>query len=159
MMGYLTGDAGYWDAFWLRTIMGFSMGFLFVPLTTAALAEIPRAEMSNATGIYTLVRQLGGSLGIAMMQFIEQRRESAAYTSLAGGVSIDNPNISAILHGLPNPAAALAQLAASVRLNAMTIAYDDAFRLFAILFIVAIPSVFLLRSRRSAAAKTAAFEQ
>lgn len=159
MMGNLNGDAGYWDAFWPRTLQGFAMGFLFVPLTTAALAEIPRAGMSNATGIYTLVRQLGGSLGIAILQFVEQRRESAAYTTLAAGVSGNNPNITALLHGVRQPGLTLAQIAAMVRDNAQTIAYDDIFRLSAILFVVALPSVLLLRGRRAAAAATAVFEK
>ncbi|MBC5803935.1 MAG: hypothetical protein GIX03_13265 [Candidatus Eremiobacteraeota bacterium] len=61
LMGGLNQYAGYWDIFWPRTCQGFALGFLFVPLTTTALSGIARGAMANATGIYTLVRQLGGS--------------------------------------------------------------------------------------------------
>jgi DHA2 family multidrug resistance protein len=157
MMGSLNADAGYWDIFWPRAIQGFALGTLFVPLTTAALAEVPRAQMSNATGVYTLIRQLGGSLGIAALQVYEQRRESTAYTALTGGVTHANANVNALIGQAPSHLGALMQLSDMVRANAQTIAYDDVFRLCAILFFLALPTVLLLRSRRAAAA-AAVFE-
>jgi DHA2 family multidrug resistance protein len=156
IMGYLDSDAGYWDVFWPRAIQGFALGFLFVPLMTLTLGEIPRAEMASATGVTTLIRQLGGSLGIAILQFIEQRRESSAYATLASGVTAANGNVSNLLHGSSNPGAILAQIAAMARANAQTIAYDDVFRLSAILFLAALPTVFLLRVRRGTVTATSA---
>jgi DHA2 family multidrug resistance protein len=50
-MGALNQDAGYWDVFWPRTLQGFSLGFLFVPPSTATLSEMPNARMASATGI------------------------------------------------------------------------------------------------------------
>ncbi len=160
IMGYLDSDAGYWDVFWPRALQGFALGFLFVPLMTLTIGEIPRAEMANATGVTTLIRQLGGSLGIAILQFVEQRRESAAYATLASGVTAANGNVTNLLHGSPHPDQALAQIAEMVRANAQTIAYDDVFRLSAVLFVVALPTVLLLRVRRRApiAAHTVALE-
>ena len=155
IMGYLNGDAGYWDVFWPRAIQGFALGFLFVPLMTLTLGEIPRHEMASATGVTTLIRQLGGSLGIAILQFVEQRRESSAYATLAAGVTAANPNVSNLLHDSPHPVQALAQIAEMVRANAQTIAYDDVFRLSAILFILALPTVLLLRVRRGSIAAVA----
>ena len=156
IMGYLDSDAGFWDVFWPRAIQGFALGFLFVPLMTLTLGEIPRAEMASATGVTTLIRQLGGSLGIAILQFIEQRRESSAYATLAAGVTAANPNVRNLLHDSPHPAQTLAQIAAMVRANAQTIAYDDVFRLSAVLFIVALPTVLLLRVRRGSLVATPA---
>ncbi|MGC1380936.1 MAG: DHA2 family efflux MFS transporter permease subunit, partial [Candidatus Baltobacteraceae bacterium] len=64
LLGGLTVQAGYWDVFWPRVVQGFSLGFLFVPLTTISLSDVPVSEMAGATGVFTLLRQLGGSLGI-----------------------------------------------------------------------------------------------
>jgi MFS transporter, DHA2 family, multidrug resistance protein len=58
-MGGLNQYAGYWNVFWPRAVQGFALGFLFVPLTTATLADVPNALMASATGIYSLVRKLG----------------------------------------------------------------------------------------------------
>jgi len=150
IMGYLDSDAGFWDVFWPRAIQGFALGFLFVPLMTLTLGEIPRAELASATGVTTLLRQLGGSLGIAILQFVEQRRESAAYATLASGVTAANGNVSNLLHGSAHPAQTLAQIAGMVQANAQAIAYDDIFRLSGVLFVVSLPTVLLLRVRRRA---------
>jgi DHA2 family multidrug resistance protein len=136
-------------AFWPRALQGFALGFLWVPVTTACLADIPRAELANATGLYTLIRQLGGSLGIAMLTFLEERHESAAYETLTAGVTRANSSVAQLLDHTANPTRALQELAALVHFNAQTIAYEDLFRLSGILFVAALPTVFLLRSARA----------
>src|SRR5579872_1528055 len=67
LLGGLSTDAGFYDVLWPRVIQGFGLGFLFVPLSTITLSEVPIAELAGATGVSTLVRQLGGSLGIAIL--------------------------------------------------------------------------------------------
>jgi DHA2 family multidrug resistance protein len=118
---------------------------MFVPLTTATLSEISRAKMSNATGVYTLMRQLGGSLGIAILQLVESRRQDSAYATLASGVTMANHNVANALHGVANQPAMLNTIFNMVMLNAETVAYNDVFRLCAIVFIVSLPTVLLLR--------------
>jgi DHA2 family multidrug resistance protein len=148
-MGDLNQYAGFWDIFWPRAIQGFALGFLFVPLTTAALGEIPKAEMANATGLYTLVRQLGGSFGIAILELAIQRRESIAGQALSAGVTLGNPWVASMLNQAHSQAQALAALAGTVGVNASVIAYDYVFRLCAIVFVLSIPSVFLLATPKS----------
>jgi DHA2 family multidrug resistance protein len=150
MLGDLNANAGIGDIFWPRVLQGFALGFLFVPLTTATLAGVPRARMSNATGLYTLVRQLGGGFGIAILQFIQQRAEDGHYAALASGVTAANPAVSAMLHGAADVPAHLRTLAGIVTLNAAVLSYDDVFRLCALIFAVSIPTVFLLSSRKPA---------
>src|SRR5215469_5732350 len=67
LLGGLTVQAGYWDVFWPRVVQGFALGFLFVPLTTISLGDVPVPKLAGATGVFTLLRQLGGSLGIAIL--------------------------------------------------------------------------------------------
>src|ERR1700681_944780 len=59
-------QAGYWDIFWPQLIQGAGMAMLFVPLTTVAMDAIPRERMGNATSLFNLMRNIGGSLGIAV---------------------------------------------------------------------------------------------
>ena len=145
IFGGLNQNAALGDTILPRSIQGFALGFMFVPLTTATLSGISRAKMSGATGVYTLVRQLGGSLGIAILQLVETRRQDSAYATLASGVTPANPNVANVLHGAANPGAIVGNLYASVMLNAETVAYNDVFRLCAIVFILSVPTVFLLR--------------
>jgi DHA2 family multidrug resistance protein len=152
-MGTINQDSGYWDVFWPRAVQGFALGFIFVPLTTATLGEIARDRMANATGIYTLVRQLGGSLGIAILQLLQTRYQDSTYASLASGVTPANPNIARFLHDLHGTAA---QLYAMVMLNATVISYDKVLRLCGIIFVVSTPLVLLLAGRKTAGADPAA---
>jgi MFS transporter, DHA2 family, multidrug resistance protein len=145
MVGGLNQHAAFEDTLWPRAIQGFALGFMWVPLTTATLSEISRAKMAGATGVYTLVRQLGGSIGIAILQLIETRTQDSAYASLAAGVTMANQNVANLLHGAANQSAALANIFGLVMVNAEAAAYNDVFRLCAIVFVVSIPSVLLLR--------------
>jgi len=58
-------QAGFWELSWPRVLLGLGMGMFFVPLTTATFAHIPKPQMGNATGIFNLLRNLGGSFGVA----------------------------------------------------------------------------------------------
>jgi DHA2 family multidrug resistance protein len=146
-MGALNQDAGYWDVFWPRALQGFSLGFLFVPLSTATLSEMPNARMASATGIYTLVRQVGGSFGIAVLLFLQTRFEDTAYAGLTSSVTYANPNVAhAVLHDGLTPAA----LWNMVTLNSTVISYDMVLRLCGIVFACSIPVVIFLRAKRRA---------
>src|SRR5947208_3541460 len=64
-LGSLNLQAGYWNIFWPQFFQGLSMGLIFVPLTTVTMSRIPKQELGNATSIFNLMRNLGGSVGIA----------------------------------------------------------------------------------------------
>jgi DHA2 family multidrug resistance protein len=155
MLGYLNADAGIGDIFWPRIFQGFALGFLFVPLTTATLASIPRARMSNATGLYTLVRQLGGGFGIAILQLVQQRTEDAHYAVLASGVTAANPAVAMLMNGAGTAGSKLHQLLGIVNLNAAVLSYNDVFRICAVIFVLSIPTVFLLSGKKPAAGEPA----
>lgn len=155
-MGGLNQYAGFWDIFGPRTLQGFALGFLFVPLTTASLAGISNAKMGNATGLYTLVRQLGGSLGIAILELVQTRREDFAQQMLAANVTLANPAVNAMLGAARDRSAALGSLSGIVDLNATVLSYDYIFRFCAIVFVISIPMVLLFRRPTKAAAATTA---
>lgn len=138
-LGSLSTQAGYWAIFWPRVIQGAGLGFLFVPLTTVVLSQVKLPDMANATGLFTLTRQLGGSLGIAILTTLLQRHIAYAWSALAGGVTQT--------HGL-----SIGTLTGLVAQQASIIAYNYLFQFCAVTFVVASPLIFFLRmSRRSAA--------
>jgi len=73
MLSKLTLDAGAGDLFWPLIIRGVALGLIFVPLTNASMAELEVRQLAQGTGLFNLTRQLGGSLGIAIMATLLQR--------------------------------------------------------------------------------------
>jgi DHA2 family multidrug resistance protein len=144
MLGGLTTDAGFWDVFWPRLIQGFGLGFLFVPLSTVSLGDIPNSEMAGATGVYTLVRQIGGSFGIAILTTLLVHQTAVAWNVLASGVTQT--------HGY-----SVGALTAMVAQQSAMIAYNYLFRITAIVFAVAAPLVLFIKVKpRTARAPAAA---
>ncbi len=66
--------ADFNTVFWPRVVLGVGMGFLFIPLTTTTMSSIRKEEMGNATGIFNLLRNLGGSFGVAFVTTMLARR-------------------------------------------------------------------------------------
>ncbi len=144
MLGGLSTDAGFWDVFWPRLIQGFGLGFLFVPLSTITLGDIPISEMAGATGVYTLVRQLGGSLGIAILTTLLVHQTAVAWNVLASGVTQT--------HGY-----SVGTLTGMVAQQSSMIAYNYLFRVTAIIFALAAPLAFLMKVKpRTASAPASA---
>jgi sugar phosphate permease len=80
MLGSLNLQVGYWDIFWPQFFQGLTMGLIFVPLTTVTMSLIPREEMGNATSLFNLMRNLGGSVGCHDCDDAD-RNTQAQYTS------------------------------------------------------------------------------
>jgi DHA2 family multidrug resistance protein len=137
LLGGLTVQAGYWDVFWPRLIQGFALGFLFVPLTTISLSDVPVPEMAGATGVYTLLRQLGGSFGIAILTTLLTHETAIAWNNLAAGVTQT--------HGY-----SIEQLTGLVSQQSAMIAYDYLFRVTAIAFVLSTPLIFFIRPQTRA---------
>lgn len=132
MLGDLNAQAGYWDVFWPRLVQGFGLGFLFVPLSTVSLGDVPIPELAGATGLYTLVRQLGGSFGIAILTTLLTHETAIAWSVLASGVT-------------KSQGYSVAVLTSMVAQQAAMISYDYLFRITAIVFFLCTPLVFFIR--------------
>jgi MFS transporter, DHA2 family, multidrug resistance protein len=148
-LGDLNQNAGIGDIFWPRLIQGVGMGLLFVPATTVMLTPIPRKELASATGVSMLVRQLGASVGIAVLTTLLASETTTAWMALAGGVTHSYGASAGQINGL------LVQ-------SATVIAYDYLFRICAVVFLIALVFVpFLKRAPSDAsagAAPAAAFD-
>src|SRR6516162_8990839 len=80
-------QAGYWDIFWPQLVQGIGMALLFVPLTTVAMDPIPRERMGYATSLFNLMRNIGGSIGIAMTGTLLARHQQAMTSTLGAHVT------------------------------------------------------------------------
>ena len=81
-------DVGYWNFFWALVIQGGAMGLLFIPLTTITNDPIPKERMGNATSIFNLLRNIGGSVGIATSTTLLARRAQIHTNFLGGHVDV-----------------------------------------------------------------------
>lgn len=97
MMSGFSLQADFNTVVWPRIVLGVGMAFVFVPLTTLAFTTIPREEMGNATGIFNLMRNIGGSAGIAMVTTMLARRAQVHQSVLATHVTEYNPHVTAVL--------------------------------------------------------------
>jgi DHA2 family multidrug resistance protein len=146
---------------------GFATGCIFVPLTTLTLGRLPREGMGNATGIYNLMRNLGGSVGIAAMMTILVRGTQAHRAYLAANLVEGSGAMGARLAGAETllvargaspadaPHRALGMLEGLVQQQASLSAYIDNFRLLAGIALLCIPLVLLFATVRRGAGKGA----
>src|SRR5207244_9495627 len=88
MMTSLTLGMDYWALALPRFIQGFAVGFIFVPLSTLALATIRRDKLVNATAVYGMLRNLGGSIGIAVATTLLAQRSQVHQSTLVSHVNV-----------------------------------------------------------------------
>lgn len=86
-MSVLTSGVDYWALAWPRFVQGLGVGFIFVPLNAVGLATIPRISMGNATALLNVVRNLGGSVGVAVVSMLLARRAQEHQSTLIAHVN------------------------------------------------------------------------
>ena len=158
--GFLNLDAGYWDFFWPQFIQGISMSMLFVPMTTTTMDAIPKEEMGNATSIFNLMRNIGGSIGIATAATMLERHRQMYTNTLGAHVTVYglrsqemlNQIRSAMIANGSDPANAMhkahAMLFGMVERQATMLSFLDLMKLFGGLFILITPLILLAKSPR-----------
>ena len=88
MMSSITLSVDYWTLVWPRFVQGLGLGFTFVPLTTLALATVAKDRLGNATAAFNVVRNIGGSIGIALATTYLVRRSQHHQATLVGHVDV-----------------------------------------------------------------------
>lgn len=89
-----------WTFLWAIIISGFGSGCVFVPLSTTTMAGLPNEEIGNASGLYNLLRNIGGSIGISVVNTIVARHQQLHRNELVHSVNSGNVNFSNQLHGI-----------------------------------------------------------
>ena len=136
-----------------NVINGLAGGLVWVPLTTMTMSRLRKQEIGNAAGIFNLMRNIGGSVGIASVTTMLVRGAQAHQNYLAGNVTAGTPAAMAAVQGLQGKFAmegasaadahrdALGMLYRGVQQQATVLTYADNFRLLGYLTLACIPLV------------------
>jgi MFS transporter, DHA2 family, multidrug resistance protein len=156
-MARFTLDIDYGAAVWGRIVQSLGLAFLFVPISAAAFAFIPRERANYATGLFNLARNIGGSSGIATVTTLLARRSQVHQQVLTAHLTpLDAPYREALRqtgamlqsHGASAAdAAGQAQglLYGTLQRQSGMLAFADAFRVMGVLFLMIIPLMFLMK--------------
>jgi DHA2 family multidrug resistance protein len=156
-MGSFTLATGVEDVWWPLIVQGIGFSLLFVPLTTVALAQVQRQHISDASGLTAVVRQLGGSIGLAIFTTLLTQYIVTAQAGLAAHIDPTRPEVqqrmamaqAAFMHrgmdAASAHAAAMRAMGGMVARQAQLIAFDKSFELGALLMVALLPLVFFLR--------------
>ena len=159
-LSHLNLNAGYWDIFWPQVIQGGALAFLFIPLMATSMSGIAKEKMGNATSIYNLMRNIGGSFGIATMTTFLARRSQVHQNQLIAHVTPYDHGTQMMfrgmqswfqLHGSNSVEAARKSLGAiygMVQQQAALLSFVEAFWIMGVIFFCMLPLLLLLRNAR-----------
>jgi len=138
-----------WWLMWPIVLQGIGLGFIFTPLSTIAFATLPSEYRTEAAGLFSLVRTLGGSIGIAIVITLFTRDTQKAWNHLGGFIQPDNnPALYQYLNTLHlnadsiNGATIISQ---TVFAEAQMTAFINAYAFVSLCFLMMLPLVFLLK--------------
>jgi DHA2 family multidrug resistance protein len=135
------------DIIWPGVVQGVGLGFVFVPLSAATFATLSPQMRAEGTALYSLIRNIGSSIGIALVQTLLVRNTQIAHASLAEHINIANPALDAgTLAG-----SGAAALNAEITRQASMISYVDDYWLMMILTLAVIPMLLLIRPPKKSA--------
>jgi DHA2 family multidrug resistance protein len=157
MLSVLSLDLSYWNIFWPQFFQGISMALVFVPLTTITMDPIRLEGMGNATSIFNLMRNVGGSIGIATATTMVARATQRHVNLLGANVTpfspgaqmmIDRLRAAFISTGIDPVTAtrkAYAVLFGMVEQQSSMISFNYVFGFMTLVFLFMIPLIFILR--------------
>jgi DHA2 family multidrug resistance protein len=162
LTGRLTTQHSFAELAFPLGLRGFAMMFVMLPVNQVALGTLPPMMLKNASGLYNLTRNLGGAVGLALINTLVQDRSFLHRVQLgeqvgwarAGATGFLDTMTSALAQRLDSvdaEAAALRQVYGLVQREALVMAYNDVLVLMAVLFFAAVPLVFLLKKPQAGA--------
>ncbi|MBO0736529.1 MAG: DHA2 family efflux MFS transporter permease subunit [Alphaproteobacteria bacterium] len=134
-------------------LQGFGLGFVFTPLSTVTFSTLPRSLLTQGTAIFSLMRNIGGSVGISIVVALLAENTQVVHSRLVEHLRPDNPLARAPYLTLPFSLTApsgVAALNAEATRQAAMVAYIDDFKLMMTMVIVGFPLLMLLRKPRPA---------
>ena len=148
---------GQWTFLWAIIISGFGSGCVFVPLSTTTMAFLKNEEIGNASGLYNLLRNIGGSIGISVVNTIVARHQQLHRSELVHSLDPGRTTVQGTIHGMQaylsaqgaSSADALHRayglMAQDLNAQARLWSYVDDFRYMALVCFGCIPIVFALK--------------
>lgn len=150
-------NAGYWDIFWPQVFQGVALSMLMIPLMAVSVNRFRNVQMGNATSIFNLMRNIGGSFGVAVMTTFLARRGQFHQNRLVENINAFDAGTRQTLAGMkawfiqhgadPVTASqqALGGLYGMVQRHAAMLSFVEAFWVMAAMFVSIVPFVFILR--------------
>lgn len=157
----MTPDTGEDAFFWMLIVRGMGMAFLFIPITTLSLSTLKGQQIGQGASFTGMMRQLGGSFGVALITTFLSRRNVAHRSDLVAHLDVNDPDVQSRLTGLQHmfqskgmtPDVALQSgqklLDYTVTKQAAVLSYMDAFLWLGILFLICIPFVLLVKNKKA----------
>ncbi len=157
--GQVTLDISPWSFIWAIVLSGFGSGMVFVPLSTTTVAGLSNQEIGNASGLYNLLRNVGGSIGISITNTLLARHSQVHQADLvqnlvpsgrmyqqqvAQSTAALGPKIGTAMAG----AGTLGEIYKSLNMQALLLSYVDDFRYLALASFACLPVVWMLRRAR-----------
>jgi len=158
MMSHYTLMTSQSDIIGVLILQGVAFACLFIPLTTVALSDIPRHKMADATGLNSLLRQIGGSVGLAIFATMIPRYTVRAMSSVGAHLTPGRPEVAQRLTGIThlfqsrgygvNEATAAAEraLGGLVAQQASVLVFEKLFLVAGIAFLGVLPLLVFLKS-------------
>ncbi len=156
-LSHLSLNVGFWNFWWPLTIQGAALGFIFVPLTTVTNDPIPNERMGNATSLFNLMRNIGASIGISIVETYQFRKQQVHIDYLGSHFYASSNMAEQFIQGMKsyfmqqgsNAVTATHQAYEAfwgmLLRQAAMLSYNDTFLLLAYVFVAMLPFVFLLR--------------
>lgn len=148
------------DFFWMLMLRGMAMGMLFIPITTMSLSTLKGQEIGQGASFTGMMRQLGGSFGIAIITTLMSWQNAQHRSDLVSHLTIDNATFLQKLNGItmqmiksgmaPNQAKAAAYqvMEYSVMGQASVLTYKDVFLYIGIMFLICVPFMLMIKSSK-----------
>jgi MFS transporter, DHA2 family, multidrug resistance protein len=163
LWGYkiLTPDTGETNFFWMLIVRGLGMGMLFIPITTLSLSTLKGQEIGQGASFTGMMRQLGGSFGVAAITTYMSARNMVHRSDLVSKLSTNDPAVSqrvnALQHsfmskGMPPDIAlqsAYKALDYTVTKQSGVLSYMEVFLYLGLLFLICIPFMLMVRGNRN----------
>ena len=166
-LAHLNAQSGAPDTFWPLLVRGASMGFLFIPANTLAIGSLSKDEVNQGTGLLGLARQLGGSVGIAILATFFQNQQHINRANLVGYLTPSHPAYTDRLSGLTgalvaggySPAdaqtGALGLIDRTLTQQVFAMSFNDSFLMLMFISAAMIPTLLLLKKPKPGAAPAA----
>lgn len=156
----ITPDTSSDNFFWMLIMRGIAMGLLFIPITTMSLSSLKGREIGEGAAFTGMMRQLGGSFGIAVITTFMAQQQTVHWADLTSKLDVHSPMVQQRVAGIqqgfiakgeaPNIALQSAYKAIdyTVIKQSMVLSYMDVFFWIAVLFLVCIPFVLMVKNKK-----------
>jgi len=164
MMGQLNTQISDYDFYWPLIIRGLAMGLIFIPLTTISLSNLEGTEIPQGTALSNMVRQLGGSIGIALITTFINIDTTKHYSYLSENITATDPATQERVHMLTGAfvskgfdlqsatRTAYNMISRSITGQATFLTYKDLFIDLGFFFLILIPLLVMFRDKKKKSA-------